>query len=517
MARKSFGALARIAFRSLARHKVKTILTALAVAVSVMVYILMDGWILGMNLDSRRNIVAYETGAAKLQTKAYMAQLDDKPMYESFADWEPYAEALEEAGYMAAPRFVFAAMLYSSEGMAPVECMAGNAADELRVLRYGNYVENGRMYRGGALEILVGDGTAEKLHLGIPMRPTAGEFSETLALLPEAERAWVRGLYERAGRNEGAFAPKEDESIERFMLKKTASSEERDRLWRLLAEAGRMDARLAVTIDIKAPSEEARRYPPDGIRHLYQMIDAVVVGTVNSPNPKNNFNTVYLPLDVLQDETGLMLEGRVTELLIRAKDADDSALPGKRESAAAITAALEAQLGRPLPPELGIADWQFFSRDYLAVSTGDDVSTRIIVFILFVLSFLGIANTMLLAILERTREIGMMRALGMTGGDLMLCFFIEAGFIGLIGAAAGVLAGCLINIPMVNQGIDYSAMSAEMGGDIGYRVAGAFRSVWHWPVIIGAPIAAALIASAASFFPVRGALKKEVTESLRFE
>jgi putative ABC transport system permease protein len=77
-------ALGRMALRNLTRHKIKTVLSMLAVTVSVAVYILVDGWVVGMEIDSKRNIVGYETGAAKLQTKMYFDKLTDRPMYENF-------------------------------------------------------------------------------------------------------------------------------------------------------------------------------------------------------------------------------------------------------------------------------------------------------------------------------------------------------------------------------------------------------------------------------------------------
>jgi hypothetical protein len=55
----------------------------------------------------------------------------------------------------------------------------------------------------------------------------------------------------------------------------------------------------------------------------------------------------FIPLDVLQDEAGLMLGGQVTELIIRQKNADDTRLPGHSESAPVIKAALEKELGAP--------------------------------------------------------------------------------------------------------------------------------------------------------------------------
>jgi ABC-type lipoprotein release transport system permease subunit len=249
------------------------------------------------------------------------------------------------------------------------------------------------------------------------------------------------------------------------------------------------------------------------VRHVNQLIPAVVVGVVNSPNPKNNNNIAWIPLDVLQDEAGLMLEGRITELLIRIKNADDAKVPGKNESAETIKAALPGAL----PSDLDIFPWEGYAEDYIAASRGDNVTTRIILIILFILSFMGIANTMLLAILERTRETGMMRALGMTDGQVIAVYMMEAGMVGGFGALIGVLLGCLINIPMVKYGVDFSGMMESFGGDIGYRVAGVFRSAWNLPVIVGSGIIATVLSACMAFFPIRRALKTPVTESLRFE
>ncbi|MDR1637603.1 MAG: FtsX-like permease family protein [Treponema sp.] len=563
-----------MAFRNLARHRVKTLLSILAIAVSVAVYIFVDGWIVGMTVDSKRNIVSYETGAAKLQAGMYFEKLDDRPMYENFGAWGDYAEALDRAGYGSAPRFVFAGTLYSETGSAPVIFNGIDPRADSRVLRLDRSVENGRWLREGAFEILLGAMTADKLKLGIPMRPTRKELEEDiLPLLPPEEGDFARGLYEMAEKKPGGlFAPKaepETEGNERLFLKRDVSRSDRDRYWDMLAEAGRMNARISTVIDIKAAPDVVmqdrfetdleplfstgemelfrRIYTYDeltaawylstgdpalaaealaamirvdysgAVRHVNQLIDVVLAGTVNAPNPQLNNNTAFIPIDVLQDEAGLMLEGKVTELIIRRRNAGDTALPGKDESAPVITAALEAELGRPLPPELGIFGWEGYVKDFIAAAAGDNWSIRIMALILFVLSFLGIANTMLLAILERTREIGMMRAQGMTDAQLIFVLMAEAGMAGLIGSLAGLVLGCLVNIPMVEYGIDFSAMTETMGGDIGYRVNGVFRSAWNGPVIIGSAVAATVIAAGMALLPTLRALKMPVTESLRFE
>jgi ABC-type lipoprotein release transport system permease subunit len=241
---------------------------------------------------------------------------------------------------------------------------------------------------------------------------------------------------------------------------------------------------------------------------------------INSPAPLPNGNTAYIPLDILQDEAGMMLEGAVTELVIREKNAPDARLPGKSESATAITAALERSLaaqGLSLPQELEVRGWMDYVQDYLGYEALETGAPQVLAFLLFVLSFLGISNTILLAILERTKETGMMRAMGMTDTQMIMVYMLEAGFLGLIGSVLGIILGCIVNYPLVEYGIDFSAMTDILGGDIGFRTTGLFRSSWNIPLVIGSGIAATLLASCMAFFPTRKALKMPITESLRFE
>jgi len=155
--------------------------------------------------------------------------------------------------------------------------------------------------------------------------------------------------------------------------------------------------------------------------------------------------------------------------------------------------------------------------DYLSYEALQVGAPQILAFLLFILSFLGISNTILLAILERTREIGMMRAMGMTDKQMIMTYMLEAGFLGFIGSVLGIILGCLINYPMVAYGLDFSSMGDMLSGGIGFRTTAVFRSVWDVPVIIGAGIVATLLASFMAFFPTRKALKMPITNSLRFE
>ena len=59
---------------------------------------------------------------------------------------------------------------------------------------------------------------------------------------------------------------------------------------------------------------------------------------------------------------------------------------------------------------------------------------------------IGIANTMVMAIYERTREIGILKAIGASSGDIRVMFVTEAALIGLMGGVAGTIGGWLLGL-----------------------------------------------------------------------
>ena len=111
----------------------------------------------------------------------------------------------------------------------------------------------------------------------------------------------------------------------------------------------------------------------------------------------------------------------------------------------------------------------------------------------------------------------MMRAMGMTDSQMVMVYMLEAGFLGFIGSVLGIILGCILNYPMVKYGIDFSAMGDMLSGGIGFRTTAIFRSVWNVPLIIGSGVVATLLASFMAIIPVKRAVRKPITESLRFE
>jgi len=440
-------------------------------------------------------------------------------------------------------------------------------------------MEFGRYIRSGAIELALGTMAAEKLKVGIPSRPYTKELSELAESVSfnQEEKDFILSLYEPLEVTYSLFVAGEKSSAgnARMVLKKNIPQADMRRWWDILDRSGRNDVQISAVIDIKAAPEKIRSDKWEGelmpalsveeqtlmmeayqydelmdiylinedveadqamagrvleamirggfsgaVRHVNQLFSAIVVGVVNSPDPVTNANTAYIPLDVLQGEEGMMLEGHITEILIRHKNGTEAELPGKNESAAAITTALEqglAKRGMNFPPELAIFTWMDYVRDYIGYEQLENSATKVLSGLLLLLAFLGISNTILLAILERTKEIGMMRAMGMTDSQMILVYMLEAGFLGFFGSILGIGAGCLLNYPMVKYGIDVSAMGEALGGGVGFRVTTLFRSMWNYPVIIGSGIAATILSSFMAFFPTRRAIKMPITDSLRFE
>lgn len=123
---------------------------------------------------------------------------------------------------------------------------------------------------------------------------------------------------------------------------------------------------------------------------------------------------------------------------------------------------------------------------------------------------LGIINTMLMATLERTREIGLMRALGASRLDVLKIFSLEAAGIGLIGGTLGVAAGFLIT----------SGLSAVLNNYLAQKglASEAVRLfILPWWLICGTIGFATLLGFVSGFYPALRASRMDPVEALRRE
>jgi len=121
---------------------------------------------------------------------------------------------------------------------------------------------------------------------------------------------------------------------------------------------------------------------------------------------------------------------------------------------------------------------------------------------------LGIINTLVMAILERRREIGIMKAIGASDADVKTLFFAEAGVMGLAGGALGVALGWLIG-RVINLGTNYYLARQDMPPE----------NLWLVPWwLVAAAIAFAVVVSLASgLYPAARAARLDPVQALRYE
>ncbi len=122
---------------------------------------------------------------------------------------------------------------------------------------------------------------------------------------------------------------------------------------------------------------------------------------------------------------------------------------------------------------------------------------------------LGIVNTLLMAISERTREIGVMKALGMTAPTIRRLFAIEAAAIGLAGGLAGTVLA-------VGLGLAGDALAKETI-EAAAALEGYSFFVFPWWLMIGAPIFSCVIGMLAGIYPANRAARLDPIDALRAE
>lgn len=125
---------------------------------------------------------------------------------------------------------------------------------------------------------------------------------------------------------------------------------------------------------------------------------------------------------------------------------------------------------------------------------------------------LGITNTMIMAIYERTKEIGIMKVIGANLGDIRKMFLLEAGFIGFMGGLAGVILSFIISLLMntILSGV-LSMLLGSIGGG------GSTISIIPWWVAVGGLVFATAIGIISGYSPARRAMRLSALDSLRNE
>ena len=216
-----------------------------------------------------------------------------------------------------------------------------------------------------------------------------------------------------------------------------------------------------------------------------------------SPVDRKNF---YIPLNAAQEQ--LSLDDACTEIAIRIRgDSDDAFIVAEQVN----------QVLRELNRDDIIAlPWQRQGWLYRMMAPMKYVNV-IVMFLLGIIAMTTIVNTVLMSVIERTREIGALRALGYGRATVMRLILSESLAIGIVGTALGLAVGMTVALILQQTGIDFSTAMKTV--DLPIRPV-----IYPHPDILIAVKAALFgmfISLAAAWYPARVAVRLEPATALR--
>lgn len=248
--------------------------------------------------------------------------------------------------------------------------------------------------------------------------------------------------------------------------------------------------------------------PGDSLVYVTQAADGSIgndlleVRGVFSTGDQGHDNALVLvPLLWLQQL--LVLPGQLHEISVRVDQPMQAA-------------AFAGQLRKQLPETLAVLDWGEMLPEMREVVASYDVSRLIIVTILYIATGLGILNTFFMSVLERTREFGVLMAIGMRPSQIRLMVLLETLAMGVLALVCGVILGLLLTLYMARVGVDLSDSLTPItyaGGTILPRL----HAVLEPGNILLPAIILLLVCLLAGFLPANRAARMQPVVAIREE
>ena len=226
------------------------------------------------------------------------------------------------------------------------------------------------------------------------------------------------------------------------------------------------------------------------VRGIYQTGDAV-----------QDRGGAYLLLPELQSL--LVLPDQVHEITVLSKDKET-------------VAAFASEISGVAPEGLDIRPWWEISPQTSEMMGMQDFSIGIILVIVFSVAAFGILNTMLMSVFERTRELGVLKAIGLRPRRMVALIVLESLMLAALSCAIGLVIGGSLDAWLVLEGINMGADMEDMsfqGAMLDPQIYGMVRA---GPVIT-AVCAVFIVAVLASLWPAMRAARLDPVASIRAE
>ncbi len=189
----------------------------------------------------------------------------------------------------------------------------------------------------------------------------------------------------------------------------------------------------------------------------------------------------------------LRMEGRATEIAVAVHELSD-------------VDAVAQRLREALGPDYEIHTWSELLPEVAQSRSHQDVIQYTVSVVFLVLLLLGVANAMLMSVMERTREVGTMLAVGMRRSRVLTLFLLEAIALGVSGGGLGALLGLGLTSWLAYQGIVFTAPSLTVPFDV--------RPFVGWGYLAAMALIATLGAALFSLYPAWRASRLRPVEAL---
>jgi putative ABC transport system permease protein len=233
----------------------------------------------------------------------------------------------------------------------------------------------------------------------------------------------------------------------------------------------------------------------------FNTIDLEIGGLVNTPHPVINNGIVFVPLDIVQQ--ALNVENGISMITIKTN---------KEKEINPIIDDIN-QIFQKKNTNIKAYSWRESAKTVIAMSAAQDAETAVVLTVILMIGMIGIINNVILSALERTREIGMMKALGMREWEIVLVFMIEACGVGIIGG----LAGCLLGVAGVGWMVKYGYDLSYIGGDMslyGIPILDKIYGVWNLSSFVFIFFFGIVIALFSSIAPAYWAAHKDPVKAI---
>jgi lipoprotein-releasing system permease protein len=247
---------------------------------------------------------------------------------------------------------------------------------------------------------------------------------------------------------------------------------------------------------------EILRSPNEKPKTVYLPAEYTIIGIFSTGFFDYDFNFLILPLSEGQRLYDLG-EG-VHGIAIHLKDIKD-------------VLAVQQELHQRLDPLIRVDSWMDLNRTlFSAVAVERRVMTFILFFIMIVAAF-GLSGTTLTVVIQKSKEIGLIKALGGDDGQIMRIFTLYGLIVGILGAVAGVGLGAV----MLAIRNDFSAfisnsMGVEMFPPEIYHFS-EIPAVWSWGQVGWIAFSGVLLSALVSLIPAIVAARVDPARTLHYE